>query len=210
MTKRVAIYTRVSTDDQTTANQDIALQAAPIIQTASKVKTYSDHATSGSIATHKRPAMRQLMDDIQAGKVDKVAIYEVSRIGRSTSDVLAFADLLKRFGVDLYIHTINIDTSAAGGYMVLTMLAAVAQLERDQLIQRIHAGITRAKLQGTKSGKPIGRAKLAEPATVDQVIDLKNQGIGINKIATQLRIGSSTVRRILAEAYTNDRKAAGN
>jgi DNA invertase Pin-like site-specific DNA recombinase len=199
MPKRVAIYTRVSTDGQTTSNQDLALELPTQLHGWKVTKTYKDHAVSGSIHPRKRPAMQQLLHAIKCGKVDMVAVYELSRLGRKTLDVLELANEFKRYSVDLYIHTMNIDTSSPYGEMIFTLMAGLAQMERAQLVERTKSGMERARLQGTKSGKAIGRPTITDPDLQAKVIQLRQQGKGYNSIASQLGIGSSTVRRLAAQ-----------
>jgi DNA invertase Pin-like site-specific DNA recombinase len=194
--KRVAIYTRVSTDDQTTANQDVALQVPASIYGWKVIKTYEDHAVSGSIPPMQRPGMRQLLQAVHTGKVDMIAVYEISRLGRNTLDVLNLANELKRYKVDLYIHTLNIDTSNPYGELIFTLMAALAQMEKKQTLVRIHAGIARAKLHGTKSGKPIGRPR-ADDTLITQIHALRAEGKGIHTIRKQLGCGVKLIQSVI-------------
>jgi DNA invertase Pin-like site-specific DNA recombinase len=202
MNKRVAIYTRVSTDHQTTANQDLLLNEEATHRRWSVVKTFNDAGISGKIHPSQRPAMAELIKKIERHQVDMVAVYDLSRLGRTVLDLAWLNDFLQQHNVNLYVHNLygmQVDTATPMGKLFFHLIAAIAQFERENLVERTQVGIQRAKKHGTKSGKAFGRPKVEDDAIKQKIYNLRQQGTGYNKIATQLGIGSSTVRRIIQE-----------
>jgi DNA invertase Pin-like site-specific DNA recombinase len=121
----------------------------------------------------------------------------VDRLWRSLQDLVGFLGELKGAGVDLYLDRQAIDTTTPAGKALFQMLGVFAEFERSIIQERIHAGIARARLVGTKSGRPIGRAKtpLAKEATIRAALA---SGKGVLKTARECQIGTSVVQRIKA------------
>lgn len=113
---------------------------------------YSDLAVSGAKGARERPAFAALMGKVQRG--DTIVVYSLSRLGRSTVDVLETLRALEVQGVAFRSVTESIDTSTPMGRMVLTVLAAVAQLEREQTAERSKAGVAAARARGARVGRP--------------------------------------------------------
>jgi DNA invertase Pin-like site-specific DNA recombinase len=160
MAKRVALYLRVSTGEQTTTNQRRELEAwaARCGYTVSEV--YEDHAVSGAKSGDQRPALARLLKDAVRRRFDFVAVWAVDRLGRSLMDLLNTLQILKQSKVGLFLHQQGIDTSTAAGNAFFHMLGVFAEFERAIIVERVNAGIARAKANGTKSGKAIGRPRL--------------------------------------------------
>jgi DNA invertase Pin-like site-specific DNA recombinase len=160
MTKRVALYLRVSTGEQTTANQRLELQAWAARCGHTVTELYEDHALSGAKSSDQRPALSRLLRDAVRRRFDIVAVWAVDRLGRSLTDLLNTLQTLKQSKVGLFLHQQGIDTSTAAGNAFFQMLGVFAEFERAIIVERVNAGIARAKASGTKSGRPIGRPAL--------------------------------------------------
>ena len=160
MTKRVALYLRVSTGEQTTANQRLELEAWAARCGYAVTEVYEDHAISGAKSSDQRPALSKLLKDAVRRRFDMVAVWAVDRLGRSLTDLLNTLQTLKQSKVGLFLHQQGIDTSTSAGNAFFQMLGVFAEFERAIIVERVNAGIARAKAKGTKSGKAIGRPQL--------------------------------------------------
>jgi DNA invertase Pin-like site-specific DNA recombinase len=191
--KRVGVYLRVSTMEQTTDNQRLDLQRVGEQRGWNIVETYTDHGVSGSKGRDKRPAFDKLCKDATKGKLDIVAAWSIDRLGRSLQHVVTFLNDLSAINVDLYLHQQSVDSSTPGGKAMLSMCAVFAEFERNIIIERVTAGMARARSQG----KTFGRPKTSE-AKAAEVMRLREKGLGILKTAKLAGVGVSTVQRILA------------
>jgi DNA invertase Pin-like site-specific DNA recombinase len=201
MSKRVAIYLRVSTKDQDTANQRRELEAWAKRAGHTVVEVYEDFGISGTRGRDKRPAFDAMLKAVTTRKVDMVAAWAVDRLGRSLAHLVGFIEELKATGCDLYVHRQALDTTTPMGRMIFNICGVFAEFERDMIIERINAGLARTKAKGTKLGR--GSAKDAErwgtskAVIATKVKALRAQGMGKMKIARTLNIGTGTVQRIL-------------
>lgn len=152
--RKVAIYTRVSTDDQ-----DTALQTTELLEYAKKrgwdPVMYEDHGISG--AKFDRPALNRMIADVQSGSVDLVLTWKLDRMGRSTQHLAGIINMLLEADVGLVVPTQGIDTSAGSinpaSKLQLNVLAAVAEFERDLIRERTKAGMRAAKSKGVLLGR---------------------------------------------------------
>jgi DNA invertase Pin-like site-specific DNA recombinase len=191
--KRVGIYLRVSTTEQTTDNQRLDLQRVGAQRGWDVVETYTDHGISGSKGRDKRPAFDKLCKDATNGKLDLVAAWSIDRLGRSLQHVVTFLNELSAMNVDLYLHQQSVDSSTPGGKAMLSMCAVFAEFERNMIIERVTAGMARARSQGKLFGRPrTTNAKAAE------ILRLRQSGHGIIKTAKLAGVGVSTVQRIIS------------
>jgi DNA invertase Pin-like site-specific DNA recombinase len=190
--KQVGIYLRVSTTDQTTDNQRLDLERVASQRGWNIVERYVDHGISGSKGRDKRPAFDKLCKDVTNGKLDLVAAWSIDRLGRSLQHVVTFLNELNAMNVDLYLHQQSVDSSTPAGKAMLSMCAVFAEFERNMIIERVTAGMARAKAQG----KVIGRPKTAE-STELEILRFRKLGYGILKTARLAAVGVSTVQRIV-------------
>ncbi len=153
----VIAYVRVSTDDQTTENQRRVVEARYNI-----AKWFVEEGVSGSIPASQRPAMRALLAYVREG--DTVVVTAIDRLGRNTIDVLNTVEYLKAKKVSVVSMREGFDLATSAGKFMLTMLAAVAELERENIKARQMAGIERARAEG----KNLGREKVINDAEVRQ------------------------------------------
>jgi DNA invertase Pin-like site-specific DNA recombinase len=192
--KRAGIYLRVSTNEQTTDNQRVALEAIAKQRGWDVAGIYSDQGISGSKGRDKRPAFDKLLKDAVKGKLDVVAAWSVDRLGRSLQDVIECMNELMSVKVDLYIHQQAVDSSTSGGKAMLSMCAVFAEFERNIIVERVRAGIARAKASGTKFGRP----KIS-PALEQRIRELRSAGHGFIKTAKLAGVGVGTVQRVVCD-----------
>ena len=188
MTKRVALYLRVSTDQQTTDNQRLELEAMADRLGWNVVAVLADEGISGAKGRDQRPAFNQLMTMVTRREIDMIACWSVDRLGRSLQHLVSFLGEINARAIDLYIHTQGLDTSTPGGRAMFSMLSVFAEFERGILRERIMAGLARST---KRAGRPSLDADKERRAR-----KLLAQGTSINATAKKLRIGVATVHRI--------------
>jgi len=193
MTKRVAIYLRVSTDGQTTENQHRELQLVAERSGWNIVEIYEDHGISGSKGRDQRPAFDQLLKDAARRRFDLVAAWSVDRLGRSLQDLIAFLGELHAIGCDLYLHQQGLDTTTPAGKAMFQMMGVFAEFERAMIQERVKAGLARARAQG----KTLGRPKLSKDRE-RAIRTARADGKSMRKIAAECHVALGTVQRVLA------------
>jgi DNA invertase Pin-like site-specific DNA recombinase len=194
--KRVALYARVSTENQTTDNQLIELRGVAERMGWVIVGEFIDQAVSGAKGRDKRPAFDLLLKGATRREFDMVAAWSVDRLGRSLQHLLEFLSEIHASGVDLYLHQQGINTATPAGKALFQMCGVFAEFERSMIRERVISGIARARANPNPDKKAHGRpANLINPEP--HVRQLRAEGKGILKIAKELGIGVSTVQRIL-------------
>ena len=191
---RVAIYTRVSTGAQTTENQLRELRAVAERLGHQVVAEYADNGISGAKGRDQRPGLNSLLEGVTRRDFDKVMAWSVDRLGRSLPHLLAFMAELKAKGVDLYLHQQSLDTSTPAGKAMFQMLGVFSEFEREIIRERVLSGLSRAKAQGKKLGRP----RRDEAKRLAAILKLRKQGDGMIKIARKLGIGVSVVQRVVS------------
>lgn len=191
--RRVAFYLRVSTSEQTTANQRRELDEVAARAGWNVVAVWEDAGVSGSKGRQHRPGYDALLKAVTRREVDLVAAWSVDRIGRSMPELVAFLAELHARGADLYLHQQALDTSTPGGRAMFQMMGVFAEFERAMIQERVRAGLDRAKADGKRLGRPTVGDDLEA-----QVRALRAGNMGILRIARTLNIGTSTVQRIVA------------
>ena len=194
MTKRVALYLRVSTSEQTTENQRQELQTVANRAGWEIVEVYEDAGISGAKNRDQRPAFDQMLNDATRRRFDMIASWSVDRLGRSLQGLLGFMNDIQAMGVDLYLHQQAIDTSTPSGKAMFQMCGVFAEFERSMIRERVNAGLKRAKAQGKKLGRP-----RINPQIEAKIQDRRKTGTGILKIAKELGLGTSVVQRVVKE-----------
>jgi DNA invertase Pin-like site-specific DNA recombinase len=192
--KRVAIYTRVSTDGQTIENQQRELEEVAERHRWEIVGVFSDRGISGAKGRDKRPGFSKIWQGITRREFDLVAAWSVDRLGRSMVDLVSFLGELHAKGVDLYLHKQGLDTSTPAGKAMFQMLGVFAEFERSIIQERVRSGMARAVAQG----KHVGRPKVPE-ATEKAIRKELAAGKGIRRVASDLGVGTGTVQRIKTE-----------
>jgi putative DNA-invertase from lambdoid prophage Rac len=193
-TLRVAIYHRVSTLDQdpTLARRELESWAA---RQGGTVAMLVEESASG--AWNARPGLQRVLDAARKGEVDAVVVWKLDRWGRSALDVLANIQALADAGVRFVAVSQGLDVKPSGDAMsrlMLTVLAAVAEFERDLIRERTRLGLDRAR----HAGKTLGRPRLRQPTALD-VRRLRGQGLTWPEVAAELGCGVATAQRRAAE-----------
>lgn len=177
-------YARTSTTDQQ-AGFEAQLQQ---LAAAGCEKIFKEQVSS----VGQREQLAAALEFIREG--DTLIVTKLDRLARSTADLLRITDTLKRKGAHLKIVGLDLDTSTATGKLLLTMVGAIAEFERELMLERQREGIAKAKAEGKYKGrKPTARAKSAE------VKRMLASGVGATEIARKLGIGRSSVYRIAGE-----------
>ena len=172
---KVAIYCRVSTDKQTTDNQNVQLSEVADRNAWQVTATYSE-TISGS--TKKRPELDRLMKSVLRKEVDLVMVWDISRLGRSLQHLVSLIAEFEEKGVNLYIHQNQIDTTTSAGKMMFHLCSVFAEYERELIRERVNLGLDRAR----KQGKRLGRPKIP-PIKRTKVKELREQKLSLRKIS---------------------------
>src|ERR1700745_4456178 len=193
MKKRVGIYLRVSTDAQTTDNQRRELEAVAARSGWEVVDIYEDAGISGSNGREKRPGLDRLLKDATARKINVIAVWSVDRLGRSLQHLVGFLNELQALNCHLDLHQQAIDTTTPSGRAMFQMCGVFAEFERAMIVERVNAGLARARAEG----KTLGR-KPVKPAVEQRIRALRAKGMGILKIGKTIGVGTSVVQRVIA------------
>ncbi len=180
----VIAYTRVSTDDQTCVNQRRAIEGRYNVS-----KVFSDDGVSGAIPAAQRPAMSSLLAYVREG--DTVVVAAIDRLGRDTIDVLTTVEALKNKDVSVVSMREGFDLATDAGKLMLTMLAAVAELERSNMKARQLAGLERARAEG----RHLGRRKAIDDAAVSVWRESQVPKASIKATAVHFGISVASVKR---------------
>jgi DNA invertase Pin-like site-specific DNA recombinase len=194
MAKRVALYLRVSTTEQTVENQQRELEAVAERHGWDVVAVFTDAGISGTKGRDKRPGYDRLCHGIARREFHQVAAWSVDRLGRSLQELVAFLGELHTKGVDLYLHQQGIDTGTPAGTAMFQIMGVFAEFERAMIVERVKAGLSRARSQGKRLGRRPMNANMVERIR-EQLI----MGVGILKTAKMLRVGTGTVHRVKRE-----------
>ncbi len=184
----VFAYSRVSTKDQTTQNQRLDIERAGY-----KVDYfYSDEGVSGKVSASQRPQFKALLGQIRDGET--LVVSKLDRLGRDAQDVGGTIKALAARKIEVIVLQLGkLDLTSPSGKLMLTMLAAVAEMERDLLVERTQSGLARAKAEG----KTLGRPTLTDEATRRAIIESHGNSISISALAKVHNLSRATVMRIV-------------
>jgi putative DNA-invertase from lambdoid prophage Rac len=184
---RLFAYCRVSTHDQTTLNQAQEIAAAGFDLKPTRVIT---ETISGSVAASERPAFGALLNKLEDG--DVLVVTKLDRLGRNAMDVRATVEALEGMGVRVHCLALGgVDLTSAAGRMTMQVLAAVAEFERDLLIERTQSGLARAKAEGKKLGRP----RSLSNAQAREASDRLARGEAVAVVARALKTSRATIMR---------------
>jgi len=192
--RRVALYVRVSTDQQTIKNQERELQAVAERHGWQVVAVFKDQGISGAKGRDGRPGLDKLLQAVARKEVDMVAAWSVDRLGRSLQDLVHILQELHTKGVDLFLHQQGLDTSTPSGRAMFQMLGVFAEFERAIIRERVMAGLARARAEGKQLGRPAEVAGNA--AKVQTIRAARAAGKSIRTIAREQGVGIGTVSRL--------------
>ncbi|SFS87490.1 recombinase family protein [Brevundimonas viscosa] len=185
---RTFAYCRVSTADQTTDNQVAELRAAGFELADHRIIT---ETISGSVAASERPQFARLLDRLEPG--DVLLVTKLDRLGRNAMDVRATVERLSVSGVRVHCLALGgVDLTSPAGKMTMSVIAAVAEFERDLLIERTQSGLQRARANGTKLGRP---AALTEAQQIE-VFAKRLAGGSLGALAREFGVTRSAIQRI--------------
>jgi len=186
---KVAVYLRVSTTDQDPETQGREVRQFVHAHGWEVAETYRDVGVSGAKA--RRPALDQLLKDAWRGAFAAVVVWDLSRMARSTLHALQLLQEFEQMRVRLIAVKQTFDTDTPLGKAFFTLAAMFAELERSILIERVRAGMARARAEGKRIGRPI------RPVDLQRLGRLRLEGHSIRQIARQLEVPSSTVAKRL-------------
>jgi len=182
---RTFSYCRVSTVDQTTENQIQEIQGAGFAIEPNRV---IEETVSGSVPASERKGFIKLLERMESG--DVLVVTKLDRLGRNAMDVRSTVELLSSKGIRVHCLALGgVDLTSPAGKMTMSVIAAVAEFERDLLIERTQAGLSRARAEGKTLGRPV------KTNSIDVKI-LKDQGYSQAQVADQLGVSISTIKRL--------------
>jgi len=192
--KRAVLYTRVSSIDQHPETQLCDLRPLAAARGYEIVGEYTD-TISGSKA--KRPGLDRLMADARRGRFDVVLVWAFDRVARSVKHFLEILDDLNHLNVEFVSFRENIDTGGPLGRAMVIIVGAIAELERSLIVERVKAGMRRAKLEG----RQIGRSRI--DMNREQIVRDRRSGMSLTQVAKRHNISRASVCRLMKEANSN-------
>ena len=196
MVRKVAIYTRVSTLDQTIDNQLIELRDHCSKMGWEIVKEYADEGLSGTLSREKRPALNSLIKDAYRKRFDSVVCWDISRIGRSMKELVLFLSDMKDKGVGICSVRQGFDTSTSMGEIMFQFVGILSSWEKTMIRERTLAGLERAKSEG----KTLGRRKVTNDTMTAKILELRTAKKSIREIASEVGVSRGTVSNVLKVA----------
>jgi len=187
---RTFLYTRVSTIGQTTENQVGEVKAAGFAVQSSRIIT---ETISGSAPAMQRPEFRRLVDRLEAG--DVLVVTKLDRLGRNAMDVRSTVDALAAIGVRVHCLALGgVDLTSSAGRMTMQVIAAVAEFERDLLVERMQAGLSRARTEGKALGRPAALSDVEKQKVVARL----EAGASVSTVAREFGTSRQTINRARA------------
>lgn len=187
---RTFLYARVSTSDQTTTNQVIEVGSAGFSVEPHRVIA---ECVSGSVPASERAGFTKLLDRLESG--DVLIVTKLDRLGRNAMDVRATVEKLTDMGVRVHCLALGgIDLTSPAGKMTMGVITAVAEFERDLIVERTQAGLKRAIAEGKKLGRKPALTE-TQRATVKERLQA---GISIAAVAREFSTTRTTIRRSIA------------
>ena len=190
--KKVVIFARTSTSKQTVDNQLHDLRKVAHNNGWEVVDEYLE-VVSGAKGRDQRKEFDRLLKDVIRGKFEMILAWDVSRLGRSLKTLVEFIEDIQERNVDLYLHQNGIDTSTSAGKAMFQMIGIFSEFERSIISDRIKTSLDRVRSEGKKLGRPTNY----NDGMKNSIRLLRDRGMSIKKIATELSIGVGTVYRAL-------------
>lgn len=185
---RTFAYCRVSTADQTTQNQVREIEAAGF---ALEARRTVSETISGSVAANERAGFSKLLDRLESG--DILVVTKLDRLGRNAMDVRSTVERLAGLGVKVHCLALGgMDLTSAAGKMTMGVINAVAEFERDLLIERTQAGLSRAKAQGKRLGRPAALSSDQQRSILAE----RKAGVSLSVLAKQYGVSRAAIQRV--------------
>lgn len=185
---RTFLYARVSTSDQTTANQVREVEAAGF---AVEPRRVVEETVSGSVAAMERKGFKGLVDRLEDD--DVLIVTKLDRLGRNAMDVRATVEHLANLGVRVHCLALGgVDLTSPAGKMTMGVLSAVAEFERDLLIERTQAGLSRAKAEG----KTLGRPAALSQGQQETIRVKRASGVSLGVLAKEYGVSRAAIQRV--------------
>jgi len=185
---RTFAYCRVSTADQTTENQAREIEAAGFHLDPKRVVT---ETVSGSTAAMERKGFAKLVDRLESE--DVLIVTKLDRLGRNAMDVRATVELLAKLGVRVHCLALGgVDLTSAAGKMTMSVIAAVAEFERDLLVERTQSGLARAKAEGKTLGRPTALTDEQQQA----ILQARQAGQSLGVLAKHYKVSRAAIQRV--------------
>ena len=192
---RVFAYCRVSTPDQTTDNQVREIEAAGFAIDPRRVVV---ETVSGSLPAMKRKGFARLVDRLEPD--DVLVVTKLDRLGRNAMDVRSTVEKLAEEGVRVHCLALGgADLTSPAGKMTMAVIAAVAEFEKDLLVERTQAGLKRAKAEGKKLGRP----SALSPEQQRTIRDRRSQGMSLGNLAREFRVSRAAISAGREEAVVD-------
>jgi len=193
--KRAILYARISTSD---GRQSLRNQIDELVAVSRRAGWHvADVLTdemSGSKGPRQRPSFQRLLDAMTRREADVVAAWSIDRISRSISDFVNFVEHAQSCSTTIYLHQQNVDSSTPTGYALLSLCSVLSQLERALLVERVRAGLNRARAEGKRLGRPMIVGDVAERVRAEL-----QRGSGIRATSRLIGVSTATVSRIRDE-----------
>jgi len=193
MGRKVAIYCRVSTLDQTINNQLLELRDHCSRMEWEVVKEYADEGLSGTLSREKRPALNALIKDAYRKRFDSVVCWDIFRIGRSMKELVLFLSDMKDRDIGICSVRQGFDTSTTMGEIMFQFVGILSSWEREMIRERTLAGLERAR----REGKTLGRRKVTNDTMTAKIIELRTAKKSLREIASEVGVSIATVHREL-------------
>jgi DNA invertase Pin-like site-specific DNA recombinase len=192
--KRAALYLRVSTIDQHPETQRIELRQFATQHGYEVVEEYVDHGVSGTKV--RRPALDQLLTNAHRRRFDAVLVWSCDRLARSTKHFLQVLDELNEVGIQFISQRESINTDGPLGRAIIVIISAIAELERSLIVERVRAGMRRAKLEGRRIGR--------RPLDVDRAAVVRDRvgGMSLTQTARKYGLSRASVVRLVREGQS--------
>jgi DNA invertase Pin-like site-specific DNA recombinase len=193
--KRAILYARTSTSD---GRQSLRNQIDELVAVSERagwhVAGVITDEMSGMKGPKQRPGLQRLLDAMTRREADVVAAWSIDRISRSIADFVNFVEHAKSCSTTIYLHQQNVDSSTPTGYALLSLCSVLSQLERALLVERVRAGLNRARAEGKRLGRPMIAVELAERVRTEL-----QRGSGIRATSRIVGVSTWTVARIRDE-----------
>ncbi len=185
---RIFAYTRVSTIDQDTSNQLLEIQSAGY-----KIEPhrYIEERISGSVEAFKRPSFLQLSQKLEQG--DTLVVTKLDRLGRDSIDVQKTVQWFTEHGIRLIVLQLgNLDLTSSSGALMIKVLSAVADFERQLIIERVQSGLARAKANNVRLGRPPKTSQSDQ----QEIVSKLEQGISVSQLARDYKVSRASIIKI--------------